>query len=236
MRTPTPPPAIDWTPVRAVLFDLDDTLFDHRGAADAGVVAWARALGLDEPAATLIERWNDLERTHFGNFAAGRETFEQMRRHRARGLAGQHLTDAQADAAFESFYAHYRDQWALFGDALPALERCRAAGYAIGILTNGDGAHQRRKVTDLGLDERMDAIIISGEFGEAKPAPAIFHHACAALGAAPEQTLMVGDNLPGDVEGARAAGLQGAWLDRHNRHPEAISTLDALEPPAAAPR
>lgn len=63
-----------------------------------------------------------------------------------------------------------------------------------------------------GLRAYLATVVISGSLGWAKPHPAPFREALRRLGAAPERALFVGDSLPNDMRGAKAAGLWTAWL------------------------
>jgi putative hydrolase of the HAD superfamily len=87
------------------------------------------------------------------------------------------------------------------------IAAARAAGLAVGILTNGPSEWQRRKLELTGIGELVDAVAISAELGVAKPDPEAFHRACELLGVTPCDTAMVGDSEPFDMAGARAAGL-----------------------------
>lgn len=120
----------------------------------------------------------------------------------------------------------------LYEDALPALEEVRRHGLRVGLISNG----QRDLVQFAdhhGLD--VDVAVGSTEHGRIKPHPSIFETALSALEAEPAEAVMVGDSLEDDIEGARAAGIQRAFLlDRENRFPEAENRLpDLFALPAA---
>jgi putative hydrolase of the HAD superfamily len=57
--------------------------------------------------------------------------------------------------------------------------------------------------------------VASSTLPQPKPAPAAFRSACERVGREPRDVIYVGDNLETDALAARAAGLQGVWLDRH---------------------
>ncbi|MDF2835466.1 MAG: HAD-superfamily hydrolase, subfamily variant 1, partial [Paenibacillus sp.] len=61
----------------------------------------------------------------------------------------------------------------------------------------------------------FDHIIISGEFGQGKPAAPIFRHALERLGIEPEHGIMVGDKLTTDILGANTIGMTSVWINRH---------------------
>ncbi|WP_308468859.1 HAD family hydrolase [Rathayibacter soli] len=202
------------------MFDLDDTLFAHRGAMDAGILEYSRVLGGPytggEPEAE-IAFWTELEERHYHSYLAGDLDYEGQRIARARDFAARHevvLDDAAASAWYTEFFTHYIDNWRLQEDALPCLDRMAARGIRIGLITNGDLDYQLRKIERVGLTPRFEHIVTSGAFGIAKPDARIFQHACALFGVEPADAAYVGDRLATDAIGAARAGLTGVWLDR----------------------
>jgi putative hydrolase of the HAD superfamily len=204
--------------MKAVIFDLDDTLFDHTTSATRSVNAWVSELG-GTPSDELIVEWFKIERRCFDAFLSGEITHQGQRRARLREflplldlpVPG---TDDELDKAFEPYLALYRGHWAAFDDARPALEVARSNGWRIGVLTNGSTVQQNAKVERIGLADLVDAVCTSQSLGYTKPAVQAYRLTCEALGVEPADTLMIGDNLDLDVLGARAAGLTAEHLDR----------------------
>lgn len=204
--------------VEVVLFDLDDTLFAHRAAVDAAIVAHLEAAGLDT--ADAVARWHELEELHYPRYLAGELGFFEQRRIRVRELAaplGVDLSDdGDADAWYEAYFGEYVRAWSLHDDALPCLDALAARGIRVGIITNGELDFQTDKLTAVALAERMEHVIASGDVGVAKPDRRIFELAVRRFGVAPDRAAYVGDRLQTDAIGARDAGLLGIWLDRHD--------------------
>ncbi|WP_030414228.1 HAD family hydrolase [Streptomyces sp. NRRL S-1448] len=203
-------------PLRAVLWDIDDTLFDYSGSDRAGALRHLRAEGLlaaygGEEAA--LTRWRAAMETEFARFLAGELGFLDHRRERARTFLGVALSDAEADAWFAKYIAHYEASWVLFPDSRPALTAL-APLVRQAVLSNSSVANQERKLTRLGIRTHFEAVLCADELGHAKPAAEAFHGACAALGLGPEEVVYVGDRLDIDALGARDAGLGAVWLDR----------------------
>jgi putative hydrolase of the HAD superfamily len=197
-----------------VFFDIDGTLMDHAAAARAAGEELHRRV--PEAAAETVDdfraAWHTAQQRHFARYLAGALTFREQRRERVREVLGRPVDDAEADAVFAIFLRAYEANWRLFPDALPCIDVL--GGAALGVISNGDAEQQRRKLQTLGLTERLRHVVISSEVGAAKPAPAIFHAACARAGTLPAQTLYVGDQLRGDVVAASGAGMVGVWLNR----------------------
>lgn len=222
-------------PVRAVIFDLDDTLFDHSGSVRLALAAW---LG-DETVADdgrLVEGWFASEKKHYQEWIAGRVSFQEQRRRRLRDvyalLGWPCPPDDEVDALFSAYLAHYERAWRAFDDVHPALTQLRDRGFTLAVLTNGSRIQQHAKVQALGLVEYLEAVVTSDELGAAKPAPSSYLETCERLPADPATTLHVGDRYDVDVAGARSAGLQALHLDRSHKHQETaehrIASLEEL--------
>jgi putative hydrolase of the HAD superfamily len=207
--------------VKALLFDLDDTLLDYSGGVDD---CWAAACargcegGAVDPA-TLVPA-----------VAASRRTFwDDPARHRAERvnmlgawtkIVERALHDVgRPDAALArsiatEFARRRRERMRLFPDALACLTGWRATGVTLGLVTNGDATQQRDKIARHALASYFDVIVIEGEFGAGKPDEAVYRHALDTLGVRAADACMVGDHLDFDVAGAQRLGIRGIWIDR----------------------
>lgn len=113
------------------------------------------------------------------------------------------------------------------------LKELKDRGYKLAIISNTgypEGTAMRQVLETLGILEHMDVTTFSNEAGHAKPAKEIYHKTYEALGVAPEDALHVGDSLPADYEGARAAGAQAILLDPEDAYgvEGSIRSLDEL--------
>jgi putative hydrolase of the HAD superfamily len=95
-----------------------------------------------------------------------------------------------------------------------ALERLRAAGVRLVVVSNADGTVEEG-LTWVGLRPYFHAVIDSAVVGFEKPDPRIFATALTRAEGDPARTLHVGDVYAADVLGARAAGLPAVLLDPH---------------------
>lgn len=202
-----------------VLLDVDDTLLDTRSAmttgAQAGVSAVWPSLTPAQAHAVAEAFYSDGGR-HFPRFTRGEIDFRTMRRSRLQYAATQFsLPPVPADAPeiFEEvFRPAFHDAQHVFADVRPFLSGCRGAGLAVGALTNSSQAMTADKLAVVGLS--FDVVVTRDTLGYGKPAPEVFHHACALLRTAPERTIYVGDEYDVDVIGAAAAGMIPVWLNR----------------------
>jgi len=101
--------------------------------------------------------------------------------------------------------------------AVETLERLRALGVILGLITNGGSEGQRAKIERFALARHFEYSGIEGEVGVGKPHPDAYRKALQHLKADPDDVWMVGDNLEWDVQGAQAVGILGIWLDQNGR-------------------
>jgi UDP-N-acetylglucosamine 2-epimerase (non-hydrolysing) len=185
--------------VRAVLFDLDDTLFSQAAWLDGAWIAVADAAvsyGVDRRAFK-----DALSRVAAEGSAKGRII--------DRALASLGTVGVPIEPLVEAF----RSYRAVGLPCYPAVRETLAwlrGMVPIGLVTDGDPDVQRSKLQSVGLEEAFDVVVLSDEFGRAyrKPHPAPFLAALDRLGVAPGAAVHVGDSPEKDVAGATAAGLR----------------------------
>ena len=228
--------------LRAVLFDLDDTLFDHRQCSRLALSNLHRAYPefRGQPFAVFerlhAEYLDDLHpRVVAGELPLDRAREERFRRLFATaGASPEPSVVAGAAAAYRDSYLTVRQPIAGAAELLAAVH----ARARIAIVTNNLLDEQRDKLRHCGLDRFVDELVVSGETGMSKPDPRIFQIALERLACAPDETVMVGDSWAADVAGARAAGIRAIWFNPTGRPaPEpgiAIAELRSLEPVEAA--
>jgi len=124
--------------------------------------------------------------------------------------------------------------WKAYPDVEPALERLRAQGITLGVISNWD-SRLRGILDGLGLAESFATVVSSAEVALHKPDPRIFELACEHVGMAPRECAHVGDHLYADVLGAQTAGMTPVLIDRFEAPAPAesgvtfIRTFDELD-------
>ena len=202
---------MDQQPIKAVLFDLDDTLWPI-----APVIARAEVLLHDwmkEHTPRVAQQFSiaQLRERRMAMLAANPHyhiNFSALR-HAALTEVFQLLEEdlSRVDAAMAVFL-EARHAVTLFDDVLPVLEHLQGR-VSLGAVTNGVA-----DIETIGLAPYFKVAIAAHRFGSGKPEPAIFHAACEALGVAPGEAVYVGDDPEIDVAGAWKAGLQAVWINR----------------------
>ncbi len=205
---------------KAIFFDMDDTLLDGvtamQSSWEAVCADEAPGLGCD-PAflREVIRRESALFWQDEATVGHWRVRLEEARIH-VLGIAftKEGFDVSRVEPIGRRYTVEHRERVQLFDDSIATLEALRAAGYKIGLLTNGPAEMQREKIARFDLARHMDVMVIEGEFGRGKPDPAVFLHALEAVGVAPADAWHIGDNLFADVGGAQGVGVHGVWIHR----------------------
>lgn len=169
--------------LKAVVFDLDDTLFPESEYVKSGFFAVAvqakREYGIDCGETELNELYSIDASNVFDRFVSS------------------HGLDEYATKNFlETYRRHLPNIW-LKATVKNVLSELRKEGYKLGIITDGRPIGQANKIKALGLESMVDEIIITDELGGAeyrKPNPAAFEIMCSRLEVRPNETMYVGDN------------------------------------------
>ena len=198
---------------QAVLWDLDDTLYSRRDAAQRMFPELFRECLYENRSEEFLQEAARFMMTQVKGNNTHPDAFAT--------LLERYPADKEYNHArcVEYYYAHIRDYAAPVPETVEILKNLRARGVKLAIVTNITPElleHQHKKVAQLGIEDLFDAVVYSAEFGVHKPDRRIFDHAAALLGVANEDCLFVGDDPDADVTGALNAGMEAVWLDVRN--------------------
>ena len=200
--------------IRAVIFDLDDTLYEY-GPLDKEAWGKVRELACGELGISVAVYE---EAYSYGR----RETKRQLE-----NVAASHnrLLYCQKTLEYlgvnpvplslrmyETYWGFFLDNLSLYAGARDLLEALHEKYIRVGVCTDLLAHIQHRKLRRLGMMDDVDCLVTSEEAGVEKPAPGIFKLCLEKLRLPAEVVCFVGDNLERDVKGAMAAGLQAVWF------------------------
>ncbi|WP_339208691.1 HAD family hydrolase [Paenibacillus sp. FSL K6-3182] len=211
--------------IKAVYFDLDDTLYDQL-----------------QPF-RLAAQGTDLEKHVMGSFPI-EDVYKRIRRHsdrlweqHARGeLSLEELRIQRTVSAFSDIglavsseaavqlqrnYEQEQLQIKLRANTAELFEQLEARGMQIGLITNGPVEHQMSKIRSLSLLSWINEehIFISDGMGIAKPNREVFQHVQQQSGYRPEQLIYVGDAWHNDIKPSFLAGWTPIWLNPRKQLP-----------------
>lgn len=227
---------------KAVLFDLDDTLFDHAFAAKCALEGIHASLPrfADEPFDRLEEEYGRLLEEIHPRVLAGEMTLDEARRDRIRTLMrgeGDAPEDDEVSALASRFREGYQSNRRAAEGVYELLEELRERGVAVGIITNNMTAEQEAKLAFCKLDPLIDFMVTSEEVGAPKPEGAIFGAALERADCRASEAVVVGDSWESDVAGASSAGIRAVWFNPRGLPcpaPSPAVVLRSFRPPEAA--
>lgn len=225
---------------KAILFDLDDTLFDHQRASGIALrmmhARFAPTLLFD----AFSRKHSEVLEEFHQHFLRGKYTLDQARLARMKSLFAAFELDIDDDSALR-VASLYREQHQANRALVPGARELLDALHGqsrLGIVTNNSTVEQHEKLRALDIARYFDIIVISEDVGVTKPDPRIFEIALERIGARADESVFVGDSWQNDVQGAISSGLTAVWLNR-NAHSETqplahLSGIKSPEIPANA--
>jgi YjjG family noncanonical pyrimidine nucleotidase len=218
--------------LKAALFDLDDTIFDHSTVMSASLEHLAGIHNLPDCFVPVYLRIN---KSMWADYERGLIAREEIHYGRMRAtLAECGRTDLDAKSMMEEYFAYYGSHQRLFPGARECLARLGCI-IKLGIITNGFVDVQRGKLEKTGIAELVDAVLISEETGKIKPHPDVFRLALQRLGVEADEALYIGDSFATDIVGAENAGIATIWFNPKaakpdgNYHGETVRDWHTLE-------
>jgi len=217
--------------IKAVLFDLDGTLFHHLPSSGEIFLNYVKSQGthISEEDRIRAEHWVHYYFAYSPEIQADSKLFKDdekgfwnhftQRRLIALGIC----PDSAVDLA-PRVYAHMRETYKpethVPEDARVLLKFLQESGFILGMVSNRDNPY-REEMQKKELDSYFQFFVTAGEVNSFKPDVFIFEHALELAGTSAQETMYVGDNYFADIIGSQRAGLVPVLYDPINLFPEA---------------
>ncbi|MBM6751747.1 HAD family hydrolase [Mediterraneibacter glycyrrhizinilyticus] len=203
----------------AVLFDVDDTLYDQTVPFKEAYSEYFGA-GAAVPADVIYPVTRKYSDRVYSRAMAGEITMEEMYIYRVQKAFGEFdisITDKEA-LDFQKIYAG-RQRHIHMSPLMERILSFCSEKAELGIITNGPSAHQWNKVKSLRAERWVphENIFVSADVGAEKPERKIFDCAKRGMGLEDTEVWFVGDAYPLDVVGALNAGWNAVWMNRRRR-------------------
>ena len=231
--------------LQAVIFDYYGTLAEFAQPRRERVFDdLARRLGIDLPPGEAFRHWRELTTKDWHLRLGGQQrpsldgtpppfvAFRDVWLKRMAELFRQWDIDAPAALGADA-YADAHAEAAVYPDVPPALEALRER-YRLAVLSDADSEFLASSVERNGL--AFETVVSSEALRAYKPHVSMFREACGRLGVELADAAYVGDSPWADVEGARHAGMEAVWINRHDapwpedieRPPSVVGSLAEL--------
>ena len=217
--------------LKAVFFDIDDTLYSTTDFADTArrlAVESMRRRGLRLPADHILRELVEVISEFSSNYEHHFDKLLlRLPRRAFDGVNPAILVAAGVQAYHDAKFRFLRP----YPDVRPVLERLARTDLVRGVITAGLEIKQADKLLRLGLYPCFNptAIFISDQIGISKPNPKLFQRACDEVGLKPQESIYVGDHPVHDVDSANALGMVTVRVRRGKHAPEQGRTRPAYE-------
>nr|XP_033791419.1 N-acylneuraminate-9-phosphatase [Geotrypetes seraphini]XP_033791420.1 N-acylneuraminate-9-phosphatase [Geotrypetes seraphini] len=209
------------TGVKAVFFDLDNTLIDTIGANKKAIQEVINILKCkyqfsEEEALITCDHFDTklIQETSVPSTISIDEVRTLYWEEAIQKVRNTEANRSLAAKCYLLWKSTRLGHMSLGKDTRDMLTELRKVAHLL-LLTNGQGHVQREKIKACACQPYFDAIVVGGEHKEEKPALSIFQHCCDLLEVRPEECIMVGDNLDTDIQGGLNAGLKATvWINK----------------------
>ena len=221
--------------IKNIFFDLDRTLWDFEKNSESALRSMFTEFKLNDSISTFEEffdKYRQINSEYWNAYGQGKINKDQLRNQRFIDtliyfkIKHENVGRTMADRYIE--LSPYQKQ--LFPGTKEVLKELKDQGFQLNIITNGFKEIQAVKLKSCGLEHFFDVVLCSEEVGQSKPHPLVFQEALNRAKAKAEHSIMIGDDLYADVNGAENAGIRGVLFDPNKNfkaHPN-IEKIDRL--------
>jgi len=218
---------------KAVFFDLDHTLWDFEKNSALTFEHILKDNDIAVDVAKFVSLHVPINVNYWKLYRDGLITQQQLRYGRLRDVfdaLDYEVNDALIHTLSEQYVATLQLNNHLFEGAIEILEYLKPK-YSLHIITNGFQAVQHGKLKNSGLDVYFETVTNSENAGCKKPHPAIFEYALATANVQKCDSIMIGDCIEADVQGALDCGIDAIFFDEHKAgaHPSIPQVNHLLE-------
>lgn len=202
---------------KAVFFDLDHTLWDFEKNSAMAFETVFENNAISVPSSEFIEAYVPVNAKYWKLYRDEQITQQQLRTGRLKetfGILGHEIEDSLLEL-LSAQYIHYLPQYNhLYDGAIELLEYLKPR-YSLHIITNGFHEVQAGKLKNSNIEQYFTTVTNSEMAGCKKPNPLIFEYALKIANASKETSIMIGDCIEADVQGALSCGLDAIYFNEN---------------------
>ena len=215
------------TRIKHVFFDLDHTLWDFEKNSDLTFQKLFKEYQIDLDIAVFLDVYKPINFKYWRLYRQEKVSKEQLRYLRLKeAFDAVHfsISDELIDTLAIQYIELMPNFNHLFDGAVDILNYLKDK-YQLHIITNGFEEVQAMKMKSSKIQHYFDQVITSESVGVKKPNPLIFEHALSVAKATKENSIMIGDSLEADIEGAINFDMEAIYFNPENNNSENTSFL-----------
>lgn len=196
--------------IQHVFFDLDHTLWDFEKNSDLTFQKIFEINKVHVDLSAFLEVYKPLNQEYWKLYREEKVTKKELRYGRLKNTFDKinfTISDSLIDALAIQYIEYLADFNHLFDNTIEVLEYLKGK-YQLHIITNGFEEIQSKKMINSKIYHYFDKVITSESVGVKKPNPKVFNYALELAKAPKEHSIMIGDNLEADVQGAIDVGMK----------------------------
>lgn len=213
-------------PIKHVFFDLDHTLWDFESNSEKAYEISFKENKVDVNLSDFLKEYIIINFNYWKLYREEKVTKEALKYGRLRDAfdaVNYAISDEVINQLANDYLLHLPTFNKLFDGAVEVLEYLKPK-YKLHIITNGFSEIQYNKIEQSGIKHYFTELITSDTVGVKKPNPKVFYYALKKANAQAHQSIMIGDSLEADVQGALNVGMkaihfnpsQGILFNKHN--------------------
>lgn len=204
--------------VKALFFDIDDTIFDYGKCSRTALENICRRMGVPFSEA-LLASYRQLDDVLWTKQKKGALTIPQVIKKRSIGMAEKMGIPDAAELFMELLTEELGNLTEPVDGANELLEYTHHAGYALFCASNGIRSMQINRLKKSGFLDYFQRVFVSDEIGYEKPDPRFFEYCLQESGYSANEVLMIGDSMTADIRGALNCGWNACYLNRQDLTP-----------------
>ena len=210
-----------------LFFDLDHTLWDFEKNSSLTFERIFEEMKIQLSLEVFLTAYKEINLRFWKLYRENKITQKELRQQRL--IQAFKTVDFEVDPGrideISNLYIQYLSTFPhLFDGAIPLLSLLKKK-YRLHIITNGFQVIQHRKIHNSGLSPFFDQIFTAEAVGHKKPHPIIFEYALEKTSTLPSHSIMIGDNLEADIQGALDIGMQAIHFNSNNEPSHQLCTM-----------
>ena len=226
---------MDKNKIQHIFFDLDNTLWDHRGNSKIVLGKMFKTYEITAKYGIEFEKWHDFYYDHnellWERLREGKITKEELRDQRFYiPFANFGVKDFALSNEFEEVYLKEIGKMSGTVEGAEELLEYLSKNYTLHIITNGFIEVSEAKIVNAKIDHYFASLTSADELGVRKPDPRVFTLAMEKAGAAKENSIIIGDDWIADIIGGTGFGWKAIFLDcfRDENHLKGVPNVYKL--------